>query len=403
MDNFNDFLVIDENIWGGIFRENRSNLRNATHYESGIGYKENQLIILSDYQVVRVKTSLSEDIGITGVYDWDSTFGKLPNGITDDIPIFDTVFSYKIDELVEYDKFIWIALVNSVGSTPTSSNLDWAKKIISNKWAIFDNANSSTSKGISKQEVWSSAKSYDFFDVVYKNNSYFVCKTPNTNQEPPNSTYWEQYSNQDIIVVSKKFDSAGSLQDLVASIMNIDAEFIRIVVVRNEVESDSDWIEVGNINDIWNRVSTKIIDIPNTSNSGTHTFYLLAKQGLFAKQTKGFPSIGGFTVGRPVFLGKTERDGSVSIRDYSKLAEDEFGNIQLEKRKITYNNGMDLMIENEDMPFLRQTLDRLRMRLKVFYIRGVESTATTGYLTEYSIKFTADTYSILSLKTKGRG
>jgi hypothetical protein len=57
--------------------------------------------------------------------------------------------------------------------------------------------------GVEWQGEWSSATEYVARDVVYRLGSSYICILTNTNQEPPNATYWE-------LVAQKGIDGEGA-------------------------------------------------------------------------------------------------------------------------------------------------------------------------------------------------
>jgi hypothetical protein len=48
--------------------------------------------------------------------------------------------------------------------------------------------------GYSYLPIWSSTTSYNIDDIVYYNNAFYKAILANTNQTPPNTTYWTPYT-----------------------------------------------------------------------------------------------------------------------------------------------------------------------------------------------------------------
>jgi hypothetical protein len=87
--------------------------------------------------------------------------------------------SYQAGDIVRYGGNQYVAKIDTIGFIPSTSILNWS---------LF-------SRGFNFTSDWNLSSNYKVGDVVRVNGYTYLCIEDNTNQEPPNLTFWEKLNS----------------------------------------------------------------------------------------------------------------------------------------------------------------------------------------------------------------
>lgn len=111
--------------------------------------------------------------------------------------------SYTIGDFVSIGGSSYVCILNSLGNEPPNATY-WS--LIASKGDKGDAGDTGNAgpqgeqgePGIQWRGDWNSITTYVERDVVYSGGSSYICISTNTNQEPPNATYWELIAQRGI-------------------------------------------------------------------------------------------------------------------------------------------------------------------------------------------------------------
>ena len=146
-------------------------------------------IFLGEWNSSTVYQSYNSVVYNNNIYMYigdESTVGIPPNYSGNVTLIIDTFVESSNDE--DIGVIIQGGVIDSQGILSTD-NL-----YIDNNWILLDitGAKGADGIGIIYKGNWDSTFSYDLYDAVFYNDSFYVCRQLNQNIVPTNNTYWSQ-------------------------------------------------------------------------------------------------------------------------------------------------------------------------------------------------------------------
>ena len=108
---------------------------------------------------------------------------------------WDSATTYQVNDLVEYQGSSYIAIAVNSDTVPTNTSF-WNLVAAEGAAGPTGPTGPAGPVGMNWTGPWSSSTAYAVGDGVYQNGSSYICIVANTNEPPPDTSYWNELAAQ---------------------------------------------------------------------------------------------------------------------------------------------------------------------------------------------------------------
>ena len=109
--------------------------------------------------------------------------------------IWDSSTTYQVNDLVEYNGSSYIAIAVNSDTVPTNTSF-WNLVAEEGAQGPTGPTGPTGPVGMNWTGAWSSTTAYAVGDGVYQNGSSYICTVANTNEPPPDTSFWNELASE---------------------------------------------------------------------------------------------------------------------------------------------------------------------------------------------------------------